>query len=134
MAEVGGEKGGAICTTFWRAAASRAIGSATCSPCAHSGSGPAAGLPQGRRRDGSRASRVWGSERVSHAPPKATASCYADQNRFRSIGSALVPSRSPSEAGIGRSASNYLMHLVNFGAGEGIRTLDPNLGKVVLYP
>jgi len=24
--------------------------------------------------------------------------------------------------------------LSNFGAGEGIRTLDPNLGKVVLYP
>ena len=24
--------------------------------------------------------------------------------------------------------------LRNFGAGEGIRTLDPNLGKVVLYP
>ena len=24
--------------------------------------------------------------------------------------------------------------LVIFGAGEGIRTLDPNLGKVVLYP
>jgi hypothetical protein len=23
---------------------------------------------------------------------------------------------------------------VDFGAGEGIRTLDPNLGKVVLYP
>jgi hypothetical protein len=23
---------------------------------------------------------------------------------------------------------------VKFGAGEGIRTLDPNLGKVVLYP
>ena len=22
----------------------------------------------------------------------------------------------------------------SFGAGEGIRTLDPNLGKVVLYP
>jgi hypothetical protein len=22
----------------------------------------------------------------------------------------------------------------NFGAGEGIRTLDPDLGKVVLYP
>jgi hypothetical protein len=22
----------------------------------------------------------------------------------------------------------------DFGAGEGIRTLDPNLGKVVLYP
>ena len=25
-------------------------------------------------------------------------------------------------------------NFVNFGAGEGIRTLDPNLGKVVLYP
>ena len=24
--------------------------------------------------------------------------------------------------------------LILFGAGEGIRTLDPNLGKVVLYP
>jgi hypothetical protein len=24
--------------------------------------------------------------------------------------------------------------LINLGAGEGIRTLDPNLGKVVLYP
>jgi hypothetical protein len=24
--------------------------------------------------------------------------------------------------------------LLIFGAGEGIRTLDPNLGKVVLYP
>ena len=24
--------------------------------------------------------------------------------------------------------------LKEFGAGEGIRTLDPNLGKVVLYP
>jgi hypothetical protein len=27
-----------------------------------------------------------------------------------------------------------LFLLENFGAGEGIRTLDPNLGKVVLYP
>jgi hypothetical protein len=24
--------------------------------------------------------------------------------------------------------------LADFGAGEGIRTLDPDLGKVVLYP
>ncbi len=24
--------------------------------------------------------------------------------------------------------------ILEFGAGEGIRTLDPNLGKVVLYP
>ena len=27
-----------------------------------------------------------------------------------------------------------LKSLRDFGAGEGIRTLDPNLGKVVLYP
>ena len=27
-----------------------------------------------------------------------------------------------------------LKSLQDFGAGEGIRTLDPNLGKVVLYP
>ncbi len=27
-----------------------------------------------------------------------------------------------------------LIRLDKFGAGEGIRTLDPNLGKVVLYP
>ena len=27
-----------------------------------------------------------------------------------------------------------LVKFVEFGAGEGIRTLDPNLGKVVLYP
>jgi hypothetical protein len=31
-------------------------------------------------------------------------------------------------------AANVLICLVENGAGEGIRTLDPNLGKVVLYP
>jgi hypothetical protein len=30
--------------------------------------------------------------------------------------------------------SKPLISLNKFGAGEGIRTLDPNLGKVVLYP
>ena len=30
--------------------------------------------------------------------------------------------------------SKSLTRLRKFGAGEGIRTLDPNLGKVVLYP
>ncbi len=29
---------------------------------------------------------------------------------------------------------NELNYLKKSGAGEGIRTLDPNLGKVVLYP
>ena len=31
-------------------------------------------------------------------------------------------------------SSSYLNFRVKIGAGEGIRTLDPNLGKVVLYP
>ncbi len=33
-----------------------------------------------------------------------------------------------------RAAFIRLISLRKFGAGEGIRTLDPNLGKVVLYP
>ena len=35
----------------------------------------------------------------------------------------------PLRAGV----SIILFRLLNFGAGEEIRTLDPNLGKVVLY-
>ena len=33
-----------------------------------------------------------------------------------------------------KDRSKTLISLMKFGAGEGIRTLDPNLGKVVLYP
>ena len=33
-----------------------------------------------------------------------------------------------------RAVFNRLISLRKSGAGEGIRTLDPNLGKVVLYP
>ncbi len=33
-----------------------------------------------------------------------------------------------------KDRSNKLISLEKSGAGEGIRTLDPNLGKVVLYP
>ena len=33
-----------------------------------------------------------------------------------------------------RTVFNTLIFLRKSGAGEGIRTLDPNLGKVVLYP
>ena len=32
------------------------------------------------------------------------------------------------------SIAPFAFRLDLFGAGEGIRTLDPNLGKVVLYP
>ncbi len=31
-------------------------------------------------------------------------------------------------------SGNVPFSVGKFGAGEGIRTLDPNLGKVVLYP
>jgi hypothetical protein len=45
---------------------------------------------------------------------------------------------SPSGTGKQKTAlggrSNELISLRKIGAGEGIRTLDPNLGKVVLYP
>ncbi len=38
------------------------------------------------------------------------------------------------KAAIRRPFHNALISLEKSGAGEGIRTLDPNLGKVVLYP
>ena len=44
-------------------------------------------------------------------------------------------SRIDSEAGKGAwMSSKSLILFRKSGAGEGIRTLDPNLGKVVLYP
>jgi hypothetical protein len=44
-----------------------------------------------------------------------------------------------SNDGNGQRASpqrfaKWMPNFVEIGAGEGIRTLDPNLGKVVLYP
>jgi hypothetical protein len=36
------------------------------------------------------------------------------------------------QPGIGDTGAGYVFELI--GAGEGIRTLDPDLGKVVLYP
>jgi hypothetical protein len=39
-----------------------------------------------------------------------------------------------NEKPAGWRAFVYLSYLREIGAGEGIRTLDPNLGKVVLYP
>ena len=54
--------------------------------------------------------------------------------------SRLLPGRNPAHLGaqggshnanMGRSA---VLTMLQIGAGEGIRTLDPDLGKVVLYP
>ena len=47
------------------------------------------------------------------------------------------PKRHPAENWLGRASLFGLQAIANYnknGAGEGIRTLDPNLGKVVLYP
>ncbi len=38
--------------------------------------------------------------------------------------------RESTLAKVTQASRRYML----FGAGEGIRTLDPNLGKVVLYP
>ena len=43
-------------------------------------------------------------------------------------------SHRPRRRPISRSARVVNLTLAEIGAGEGIRTLDPDLGKVVLYP
>ena len=54
------------------------------------------------------------------------------------IFSPLLPISYPRRPSSGLTSpirpSNLLLFLWETGAGEGIRTLDPNLGKVVLYP
>ena len=42
--------------------------------------------------------------------------------------------RSPFGRSATKSFEGSITEAGNNGAGEGIRTLDPNLGKVVLYP
>ena len=48
--------------------------------------------------------------------------------------SPVSSSRSGKRKTAPKDRSKQLISLRKFGAGEGIRTLDPNLGKVVLYP
>jgi hypothetical protein len=45
-----------------------------------------------------------------------------------------TPTLRDNEAALRQLSLIQLISLIKFGAGEGIRTLDPNLGKVVLYP
>ena len=53
--------------------------------------------------------------------------------RASAVGEEIKPGKEASRAG-----ARLNVYLTEFpektGAGEGIRTLDPNLGKVVLYP
>jgi hypothetical protein len=48
--------------------------------------------------------------------------------------SPVSPNRAGKQKTAPRGRSKQLFSLRKSGAGEGIRTLDPNLGKVVLYP
>jgi hypothetical protein len=48
--------------------------------------------------------------------------------------SPLVPTGPGKQKTPLRAFAKSLIFLRKTGAGEGIRTLDPNLGKVVLYP
>ena len=45
-----------------------------------------------------------------------------------------TPPRKTTRAASRQPCHKHLIFLRKPGAGEGIRTLDPNLGKVVLYP
>ena len=54
--------------------------------------------------------------------------------RFRHGGHHVDTRLEKRRAAFRRPSHNALISLRKFGAGEGIRTLDPNLGKVVLYP
>jgi hypothetical protein len=60
------------------------------------------------------------------------------RHRLPAISFPLLPQCFPSQNQIGPpppwDLSYGIDFMCKFGAGEGIRTLDPNLGKVVLYP
>ena len=56
-----------------------------------------------------------------------------DRLDFAPVASALLPPVLNGRLASVKQRRKSLMCLNDFGAGEGIRTLDPNLGKVVLY-
>jgi hypothetical protein len=51
-----------------------------------------------------------------------------------SSGTPAVPLSKIEKAATWRSSIKLLILLLKIGAGERIRTVDPNLGKVMLYP
>jgi hypothetical protein len=70
--------------------------------------------------------------RVFHAGRSGAAARLLGVGRNRAVAprAAFAENEKPAEtAGLRRTSPN----LKNSGAGEGIRTLDPDLGKVVLY-
>ncbi len=77
---------------------------------------------------------AWKSYRVGCKPPR-TRSCIP-RFAFRCLQGAYIRGclQFCKRKTARMAAFNILIFIENFGAGEGIRTLDPNLGKVVLYP
>ena len=70
------------------------------------------------------------SQAVKPMVSSANASPEAIRRQLLPIGSAVVPPPAAVATEPNRPIRKYLILLKNFGAGEGIRTLDPNLGKV----
>jgi hypothetical protein len=81
-------------------------------------------LVRGERR------RAQTSSGVGPTPPNTQ---WGIRRQYR-LRSDLVMAGGPRKRRPRRTSFNRLKHLKYSGAGEGIRTLDPNLGKVVLYP
>ncbi len=100
----------------------------TAQPAVRTASGRAAPGPDHQR-----------SDPVRGAPDRvAPAWVQADGSRVEAGGGAAGPGRSSARPRDGRSDPGGVTRVTarpaRTGAGEGIRTLDPNLGKVVLYP
>ena len=68
-----------------------------------------------------------------HMPKVAVRPLRSSSCRFPHA-SPVSPSGAGKQETASKGRSKQLISLRKFGAGEGIRTLDPNLGKVVLYP
>jgi hypothetical protein len=79
-------------------------------------------------------------ERLRHASPPPDGdlgggSCGRTPRPWRvSVDTMWTPLIQNESAALWRRFSNILYWFLELGAGEGIRTPDPNLGKVVLYP
>ncbi len=69
------------------------------------------------------------SQAVKPMVSSANAAPEAIRRQLLPIGSAVVPPPAAVATEPNRPIRKYLIFLKNFGAGEGIRTLDPNLGK-----
>ena len=69
----------------------------------------------------------WWLPNVAVPPPQPTARCFPSA-------SPTMARRPGKQKAAPKDRSKPMISLRKSGAGEGIRTLDPNLGKVVLYP